>query len=83
MDRYSGNGAHIDILVASARALVNALNKMISGQDPKNLRTVQMPGTPFIPLPFLSVFDVRSRQLCVEVLSVSVSVRETSWNDLC
>jgi hypothetical protein len=41
---YSGHGTHIDVLVASARALVNALNKMIDANRSENVRVVAMPG---------------------------------------
>ena len=44
---FSGHGTHIDILVASARALVNAVNKMHEGLSPEHTRTVEMPGKDF------------------------------------
>ena len=44
---FSGHGTHIDILVASARALVNAVNKMHEGLSPEHQRTVEMPGKEF------------------------------------
>ena len=44
---FSGHGTHIDILVASARALVNAVNKLHEGMSPEHVRTVEMPGKEF------------------------------------
>lgn len=37
---YTGKGADIDILVASARAYVNALNRMLTAEmDPRDFKT--------------------------------------------
>jgi len=41
---YSGYGTHIDILVASARAVVNAVNKMLLHERPEHQRKVEFPG---------------------------------------
>ena len=40
---YSENGAHIEVLVASAKAIVSAVNKMAHQSKPEHQRGVDMP----------------------------------------